>query len=55
MALRPEAWKAATGIAFRRIIDDAGCLNSEAFANVVDAREVNCLLGAEAKACLSMD
>lgn len=55
IALRPEAWKPATGTAFRRSIEEAGCLNAEAFASVVGARVVNCLLGAEAKACLSMD
>jgi hypothetical protein len=40
-------------MAFRNIIDDAGCLQADA-ARVVVAREVNCLLGA-AQACLSMD
>ena len=55
MALRPEAWNAATGIAFRRIIDDAGCLQAEACASVAVARDVNCLLGAAAQACLSVD
>jgi hypothetical protein len=54
IALRPDAWKPATGMAFRNIIDDAGCLQADA-ARVVVAREVNCLLGAEAQACLSID
>ena len=55
MALRPDAWKAATGMAFRSIIDEAGCLHADAEASVVVAREANCLLGAAAQACRSID
>jgi hypothetical protein len=55
IAFRDEVWNPATGTALRKIIDDAGCLQADACASDAVAREVNCLLGAEAKACLSID